>query len=310
MTIIRTKTKASGGITEHEKRLMEEHAKLWIARAMRTDPIEPGKIIPAIEGLYAAASLKKPRVVIVSSPLVMAYAYGAAAAIWYERKRLKIGERRSEQVKDETISRAIRDTPVGAAYEATNDAIREATRCATYDVRDACYDNDTTYGASFGDLPPPFDVTFDVIRDATDDIQKSAAGACIELAGEFGIECAKRCFSNCENGNMEVVEDCYFTACRDILSLDFPEFAAYAHWEQAAIHGGFRVMHEEFCMVCDFAEIIRTDSRNRPHCETGPSVCWRDGWSLYHWHGTRIPAAWIEDRKSLTPTVALGQENL
>jgi hypothetical protein len=77
--IIRTKTKASGGITEREKVLMDEHARLWISRAMRTNPIEPEKIMPAIKSLYAAAGLKKPRVIIVPSPLVMAFAIVAAA---------------------------------------------------------------------------------------------------------------------------------------------------------------------------------------------------------------------------------------
>ena len=69
-------------------------------------------------------------------------------------------------------------------------------------------------------------------------------------------------------------------------------------------------MHEEFCLVCDFPEVILKDDENRPHCETGPSHRWRDGWSLYHWHGTKIPAEWIEDRASLTPKVALGQQNM
>jgi hypothetical protein len=104
--------------------------------------------------------------------------------------------------------------------------------------------------------------------------------------------------------------DCYLTACRDILGLELREHAGYTHWEQAAIHGGFRVMHEEFCMVSDFPEVILNDEENRPHCETRPSHRWRDGWSLYHWHGVRIPSEWIEDRASLTPAIALGQSNM
>jgi hypothetical protein len=101
----------------------------------------------------------------------------------------------------------------------------------------------------------------------------------------------------------------YVEAMRDVLGLRLPEFGAYQAWEDAAIHGGFRVMHPEFCVVSDFPEVIRVDDQNRPHCETGPSHRWRDGWSLYHWHGTRIPAEWIDDRASLTPEIALSQEN-
>ena len=104
--------------------------------------------------------------------------------------------------------------------------------------------------------------------------------------------------------------DCYITACRDILGLELTSHAAYAHWEQAAIHGGFRVMHEEFCLVSDFPEVLLKDDENRPHCETGPSHRWRDGWSLYHLRGVKVPAEWIEDRKSLTPQMLLTWPNL
>ena len=241
--IVRRKDRAEGGITPAEKTRMDAHAQIWIDRAMRTDPIEPGKIIPAIESLYAAAGLKKPRVVIVPSPLVMAFAYGASAAILYARK---------------------------------NSATRAATDAAT----------DAATGAA-----------------------TRAATACFDLAGSLGIECAKRWANNYQGGNMWAGYDCYLTACRNILGLDLPSHAAYAHWEQAAIHGGFRVMHEDFCMVSDFPEILLVDDQNRPHCENGPSHRWRDGWSLYHWHGVKVPAEWIEQRATLDPVEVLKATN-
>lgn len=104
--------------------------------------------------------------------------------------------------------------------------------------------------------------------------------------------------------------DAYLTAARDILGLQFDCHAKYACWEQAAIHGGFRVMHEEFCIVSDFPVYIKIDAENRPHCENGPSHLWRDGWALYHWHGVSIPAEWIEDKASLTAQVALTWQNI
>jgi hypothetical protein len=69
-------------------------------------------------------------------------------------------------------------------------------------------------------------------------------------------------------------------------------------------------MHEEFCIVSDFPEVIKKDEQNRPHCENGPSHRWRDGWSLYHWHGVRIPAEWIENKAGLTAKIALTWENI
>lgn len=48
-------------------------------------------------------------------------------------------------------------------------------------------------------------------------------------------------------------------------------------------------MHPEFCLVSDRPEVLTVDDRRRPHNATGPSHRWRDGWSLWHWHGVRIP---------------------
>ena len=124
--IVRTKSRALGGITSKEKSLMDQHARLWIARAMRTKTIEPDKITPAINGLYKAAGLKKPRIVIVQSPLVMAFAYGASAAIWNSRKN-----RRS------------------ATDSATVSATRSATDSATDGAAIACFDLAGELGLSY-----------------------------------------------------------------------------------------------------------------------------------------------------------------
>ena len=259
--IIRTPTRAEGGLTPEEKTKLDAHAQMWIDRAMRIDPTEPEKIVPAIEGLYAAAGLKKPRVVVVPSPLVMAFAYGASAAIWHVRKS-------------------------SAKSAATDSATRSATDSAT---------RSATYLAT---------------HSATDSAAHSAARACFEVAGKFGLQCAQRWGANYQGGNMWAPYDCYLTAARDILGLRLPEHVSYAFWEQAAIYGGFRVMHEEFCLVSDFPEFIKTDAERRPHCEYGPSYRWRDGWSLYHWHGVEIPAEWVEDKASLSAKMALTWANI
>ena len=104
--------------------------------------------------------------------------------------------------------------------------------------------------------------------------------------------------------------DCYLTAARDVLGLKLAPHSKYSAWEQAAIHGGFRVLHEKFCMVSDFPLYIKKDEQNRPHCENGPSHEWRDGWKLYHWHGVRVPPRWIENKESITPKEALSEPNM
>ena len=43
----------------------------------------------------------------------------------------------------------------------------------------------------------------------------------------------------------------------------------------------------------DRPKTINFDNENRAHSETGPAIEYRDGFSVYCWHGTRVPGAWI-----------------
>lgn len=103
--------------------------------------------------------------------------------------------------------------------------------------------------------------------------------------------------------------DCYLTAYRDVLGLVLPEHERYRAWEACALEGGFRIMHEEFCIVSDRPEILLKDEQNRPHCETGPSHRWRDGWELYYWHGVQVPKEWITEKR-ITAAEALNWPNV
>ncbi|MGL6209705.1 MAG: DUF6745 domain-containing protein, partial [Paracoccaceae bacterium] len=181
-----------------------------------------------------------------------------------------------------------RDATDAATDAATRDATFAGTRAATFAATDTA----------------TRDATFAATRDATD-----AATACFDLSGIFGLMCAQRWPLVYQGGNMWASWDSYLCGMRDVIGLSLPEYADYEAWEAASRHGGFRVMHPEFCIVSDFPELIRVDEQNRPHCEFGPSHRWRDGWELYHWHGTRVPDEWILDKDFLTPQIALSQEN-
>ena len=268
--IVRTPTRAEGGITPDEKRAMEAIAQKWIARAFRTDPIERDKITDAIVRLYAAAGLQPPRVVIAPSPLVMAFAYGAAAATWERRQHGGNGKTYA------ATDAATYDATDDATYDATDAATRAATRAATHAATDAA--------------------TYDATAAATD----SATDACYAIAGTSGLRCASRWAQAYQGGNMWASFCAYAEAMRDVLKLKLPQFEKYQAWEDAAIHGGFRVMHPEFCIVSDFPAEIHVDEQNRPHNDHGPSHRWRDGWALYHVHGVRVDDWIVEHPERIT----------
>ncbi|MCD4663377.1 DUF6745 domain-containing protein, partial [Agrobacterium sp.] len=209
-----------------------------------------------------------------------------------------------------------------ASYDATDSAPVAATYSAAGGATAAATDSATSTATSAAAYAATYAATDDATRAATDAAtdavtraaklsrEQIEAKACASMAGKLGLECSKRWCNSYQGGNMWAGYDGYLTACRDILGLELTNHAAYAHWEQAAIHGGFRVMHEEFCIVSDFPEAIKVDEQNRPHCENGPSHLWRDGWVLYHWHGVKVPAHWIENRETLDPNEVIRAENV
>ena len=90
------------------------------------------------------------------------------------------------------------------------------------------------------------------------------------------------------------------------------DYSKWEPWHQATMHGGVRIMHEQFCIVSDRPEYIRietVDGRGRLHCADGPAKRYRDGWSIYAIHGVRVPAQVVEAPHTLTIPQIQGEQN-
>lgn len=455
--IIRTKTRAEGGITEEERAKMKEVADFWTKNAMRTDTVDVDRVTRAVHSLYAAANLKTPRVIVVPSPLVMAFSGVISACVLefrargyipsnvisnatiaategstiatthaatdvatftetYAATKRAVDKETNAPIRNALIYSTIAKTlaairaatcneinavtkyeiketiyaNIDAANTAINDAINDETFNATYNKTNAAtkraihkstqyttinalYDEtkaetftashdvtcneinaairDEIYAETFDDpinatinatdaetnfatfketsskiSDETFDATIDTTRreinaatfaaniDATNSTPKSLRDVVVHFVGDSlanDVMYVLRYWSNMyQGGNMWGAWCSYISASRDVLGLDLPEYKKYASYEQCAIEGGFRMMHKDFCIVSDRPEILKVDKQNRPHCKNGPSHRWRDGWSIYHWHGVKIPAEWIENKSSLTAKTALTWENI
>jgi len=67
--------------------------------------------------------------------------------------------------------------------------------------------------------------------------------------------------------------------------------------------------HKDFVIACDRPEVISRDERGRLHSEDGPSIRFRDGWQLQHWHGTRVDRRVIEAPESFTAEEIRAERN-
>jgi hypothetical protein len=358
---------AGSDITGEERKVRRaEHSQRWIANAMRTERIDHAECTAAIRDLYTAAGLEWPRVVIVPSPRILAFASGFSCAFWYLHDHAQVdfdaacdvgavfSDLTSSAIFHATCSaftaatRNAVHTPQRTRFSApvilgsyvdfdpvvhlpTNPATDEATDgavCAAI-ARVSCRDTvkrgglarktlETIYMDAYQAIGPVrLAVRYGVdaiTRGATEDDMAKFGDIAIALLGRqhasFGMNCAKvwrRCY---QPGNLRSEMACSGTADRDILGLEPTRDPGSTAAERCAKAGGFRFVHARFCMVSDFAEVLRVDERGRPHCVDGPSLRWRDGWELYHLHGVRVPRQIVMEPGKLTVAQIDGQRNL
>lgn len=102
----------------------------------------------------------------------------------------------------------------------------------------------------------------------------------------------------------------YITFFRDVLDWENETLETFKYGEELCLTCAWVWWHEDVCVISDRPELIKMNDQNQLHCEDGPALKYRDGWSIYSWNGTTIPANWIEDKDNLDPTIALNWENI
>ncbi|MES9841258.1 MAG: DUF6745 domain-containing protein, partial [Candidatus Thiodiazotropha endolucinida] len=71
-------------------------------------------------------------------------------------------------------------------------------------------------------------------------------------------------------------------------------------------HCGWWAPYTNSVILQDRPSSIIFDDQKRLHCENGPAISYRDGFSVYAWHGTRIPKEWIEKALSAHEAITWG----
>lgn len=73
---------------------------------------------------------------------------------------------------------------------------------------------------------------------------------------------------------------------------------------------GWLYCFEGCAFVSNRPTVLMRDEEGRLHNENGPAVAYADGYSFCAFHGTRIPAKWVENRKTIHPSEILKAENV
>jgi hypothetical protein len=97
---------------------------------------------------------------------------------------------------------------------------------------------------------------------------------------------------------------------RDVCGWTDPVLERFEIDEALVKNCGWVWWHENVLAISDRPTVINRDEQGRLHSELGPSIAYRDGWQLHHWHGTSVPADWIENRANLSPNTVIMAQNV
>jgi len=302
-------------LTAEHRAQLKPWADKWIANAMSTVAMDDGEreiTRHAIVGLYAAAKLPPPKqIVFLASPraAVLAGSYAAGICKPAGPLPLRLLAIRHE-VQQETqlatqlmvktgtqlaVWQALCASPSNAAEQATatvtGRAVRKAMQQATsFDPTEKAVSLAVQHEVQLDDLTLWRTLTADrpgYTRALADQFEKLMR----DSMGNWNI--------NYNGGNQYSAWCSYLSFFRHVVGLQLKEYEHWQHYESAALHSGPRYMHPEFCIVSDRPEILRVDESNRSHSADGPSHRWRDGWSLYYWHGVEVTQQIIEHPETL-----------
>src|SRR5206468_2872627 len=103
----------------------------------------------------------------------------------------------------------------------------------------------------------------------------------------FALQCTMSLSNLWNGGNQWSSWPAFLSFFRHVAGLPL-DYSHWTHYERLATYGP-RVMHADFCLVCERPVLLTVDTENRPHNDQGPFCRWRDGTALYAVHGVRVP---------------------
>ena len=100
--------------------------------------------------------------------------------------------------------------------------------------------------------------------------------------------------------------------CRDVVGVKYDEKRSRQldMWADIAQSCCWWWAYENYVIVCERPTTAKLDDRGRLHGQNGPALAFADGWQVHSWHGTRVPAEWVEKPKDVDAKLALTWENV
>ena len=105
-----------------------------------------------------------------------------------------------------------------------------------------------------------------------------------QVAGQVARQ-VESLITNSRGGAYDAAWGAYVSFFRDIMEWSDSVLERFSIDEDLMLNAGWVWWHEEVVAISDHPQRILLDEDGRLHCEDGPAILYRDGWSVWRQHG-------------------------
>ena len=308
-------------LTQEQIDRIPEWVDKWIQIGLSTEPADFDAAIDAGLKIYDACGLDRPQVVLrARSPIECVYAGEFASALFSTKTKDQVAEQVWDQVGDQVGSK-VADQVAEQVWIQAEDQVRSKVKDRVADqvwiqVEDQVRSKvegqvaDQVAEQVWEQVEDQVEAQVaDQVKDQVADQVGDQVGSQVLEQVEDKVRC-KSFYRHYRGGNLWSYGPAYVSFFRDVCGYKDEALESFALDEILTKSAGWTYWKRNVFVVSDRPSAIHLDEEGRLHCETGPAIQYRDGWGVYAFRGTRIPAEWIEAPEKLTAQVALSWENI
>ena len=325
-------------LTAAQKAKFPAWVKKWIEVGLSTEPADFDKATDAALRAYKLCNLKRPMVILRMGSPYGATVGGALAWLFLREAsrasgspfavRDQVGDQVWAQVGDQVwdqVGAQVRDQVWAQVVDQVREQVRDQVRDQVWDqVGDQVGDQVwAQVRAQVGDqvLAQVRDQVWDQVWAQVRDQVRDQVGdqvldqvwaqvwAQVKIDGGPLARAAQEGANNYSQGAFWANWTAYVSFMRDVLDWQDPILEKAQVSEDLTLSCGWIWWHENICAISDRPSELHRDWQGRLHNESGPSIAYRDGWKLYHWHGVSVPLQVIEFPETITAKQIQDEKN-
>jgi len=104
-----------------------------------------------------------------------------------------------------------------------------------------------------------------------------------QVASQFWSQVASH-----RGGNVWAAWYAYISFIRDVFGWKDPTLKGFGYDEQHALNASWCWYHDDVASISDRPERLRRNELGSLHCDTGPALAYRDGWTLWYINGVAV----------------------